>query len=609
MRPVPARWFELLTSREDLGGVLECLARTGKVQLETYSDVEQSEFLEQINAILSEFGTLAERYATFWPPPRPPDGEHHTIDVRVVERVIGTLRDWARAAEPLIAEHHQLTREINSLRLIHEWLGSTSDGEFPDLEKLAAAGPTLSARLYALPPKTWPTTVSPSLLLHKIETDEQNFVLAAGKARQVEMLDETMRGLKARCLSIPAWLPASHTDAVRAIEQRWQEIEERQHAIDQRLGELKRKHDLPAVLAHMRFLRWMANEVPQMATTEHFAWVTGWTSDRDGSALTNRLDKCGMEHLVRFPPAPERAVSPMILSNPAWARSFEVFGKLMGTPSSQDVDPSAIVAIVAPLMFGYMFGDIGQGAVLVAAGLWLRRKYPALSLLIPGGVMAMVFGALFGTVFANENIVPALWLHPLDEPLPVLVVALIFGIGVITLGIVLDAVQAYWSGHGLAWLLSRAGILCAYLALLGALLNPALLWLAAIGVAWFIGGEALGNGSHRLQRAGEAIAEAVETLLQLLVNTVSFIRIGAFALAHAGLSVAVMGIAEAFASVPAKLAVYVVGNLFILVLEGLIVGIQATRLVLFEFFIRFLRVEGRAFRPLSAPENSNGGKT
>ncbi|MBT8443766.1 MAG: ATPase, partial [Gammaproteobacteria bacterium] len=318
---------------------------------------------------------------------------------------------------------------------------------------------------------------------------------------------------------------------------------------------------------------------------------------------------CGLDHLIRFPPAPARAISPMILHNPMWARSFEVFGKLMGTPSAEDVDPSTIVAFVAPLMFGYMFGDIGQGAILLAAGLWLRRRYPALALLIPGGIMAMVFGVLFGTVFANENIVPALWLHPLDDPLPVLLVALIFGIGVITLGIVLDAVQAYWSGHGLAWWQSRAGILCTYLSLLGSLLNPALLWLAALGVAWFVGGEALSHAGKRLQRAGEAIAEAVETLLQLLVNTVSFIRIGAFALAHAGLSVAVMGIAEAFVSVPAKLAVYVVGNLFILVLEGLVVGIQATRLVLFEFFIRFLRVEGRAFRPLSAPENSNGGQT
>ncbi|MFW2403519.1 MAG: hypothetical protein ACN4GT_02050, partial [Gammaproteobacteria bacterium] len=450
MRPVPARWFELLTSRENLGAVLECLARTGKVQLETYSDATHSESLEQIRAVLDEFTSLSERYSTFWPPPQPPDGDQHTIDLRVIEQVIGTLREWARQAEPLITEHHQLTREFNSLRLIRDWLDSMPDIDYPNLENLAAAGPIMSARLYALPTGTWPTTVGPSVLLHKVETDSRNFVLGAGKAHEIKLLDETMRGLKARCLDIPAWLPAGRANASREIGERRRKIEARQEVIDQRLGDLSTQQDLPALLAHMRFLNWMAREVPQMATTEHFAWVTGWTSDPDGAALESRLDKCGLDHLIRFPPAPERAISPMILHNPAWARSFEVFGKLMGTPSSEDVDPSTIVAFVAPLMFGYMFGDIGQGAVLVAAGLWLRRQYPALALLIPGGVMAMVFGVLFGTVFANENVVPALWLHPLDDPLPVLLVALFFGIGVITLGIVLDAVQAYWSGQGLA---------------------------------------------------------------------------------------------------------------------------------------------------------------
>jgi V/A-type H+-transporting ATPase subunit I len=97
------------------------------------------------------------------------------------------------------------------------------------------------------------------------------------------------------------------------------------------------------------------------------------------------------------------------------------------------------------------------------------------------------------------------------------------------------------------------------------------------------------------------IGELVERLLELAVNTVSFVRVGAFALAHAGLAMAVASLAAATGSTAAGLLVLVLGNLTILALEGLIVGIQTTRLVLFEFFIRFVRAEGREFDPLKPP--------
>ena len=88
-------------------------------------------------------------------------------------------------------------------------------------------------------------------------------------------------------------------------------------------------------------------------------------------------------------------------------------------------------------------------------------------------------------------------------------------------------------------------------------------------------------------------------MLQLGVNTVSFVRVGAFALAHAGLCVAVVGIAEAAGA--AYWPVLVLGNAAIVALEGLVVGIQTTRLILFEFFIRFLSARGRPFEPLLPP--------
>jgi V/A-type H+-transporting ATPase subunit I len=61
----------------------------------------------------------------------------------------------------------------------------------------------------------------------------------------------------------------------------------------------------------------------------------------------------------------------------------------------------------------------------------------------------------------------------------------------------------------------------------------------------------------------------------------------------------VVGIAEA--SGAAYWPVLVIGNAAIIALEGLVVGIQTTRLILFEFFIRFLSAQGRPFEPLTPP--------
>jgi V/A-type H+-transporting ATPase subunit I len=132
-----------------------------------------------------------------------------------------------------------------------------------------------------------------------------------------------------------------------------------------------------------------------------------------------------------------------------------------------------------------------------------------------------------------------------------------------------------------------------------------MLWLAPLAAAWYLLGALLTAPAHRLAALGRAAAQFVERGLQLFVNTLSFARVGAFALAHAGLSAAVVGLGEAAGGAGYWL-VLVVGNVLILALEGLVVGIQTTRLLLFEFFARFLRGTGRAFRPLAPPFAAGG---
>jgi V/A-type H+-transporting ATPase subunit I len=132
---------------------------------------------------------------------------------------------------------------------------------------------------------------------------------------------------------------------------------------------------------------------------------------------------------------------------------------------------------------------------------------------------------------------------------------------------------------------------------------PGSLTVTMFGLGWYLAGS-LGNISNKpLARAAAALGSLVEQLMQLLINSISFVRVGAFALAHAGLSLAFTIMAESTGSLVAGLLLMLLGNVIVILLEGLVVTIQTTRLVLFEFFIRFLRGSGRAFRPLLMPQH------
>ncbi len=97
---------------------------------------------------------------------------------------------------------------------------------------------------------------------------------------------------------------------------------------------------------------------------------------------------------------------------------------------------------------------------------------------------------------------------------------------------------------------------------------------------------------------GMSLAEA---LITYLANTVSFARVGAFALSHAGLMIAVFSLEAIVRGLPGgsfwAVITLILGNALVIALEGLIVFVQCLRLEYYEFFSKFFEGTGRPYRP------------
>ncbi len=598
IRPVPARWFEILTIGADAARALEGLAQTGAVELEVEAGAERRLLLPDTDDLLKAFREMARTHGGHWPAAAPlahrPDHPR-----RLLESAWSRLTAWRGEADPLIRRIETLSHEIADLELLDTALREIR-ADCPDLTRLATAGPHLAARLFVLPPRARLRDPPQRVILETWVTAAAAHVLAVGPQAAVRDLEAQIPGLQGRVVPLPRWLPSDPTQASVVTAERLAALLDERRAMEADIAALSTDHDVAGAVGDFALIDWLGRHAGDLAGSERLAWITGWTSDDDGDTLQAALDQRGVRCLLRLLPEPPGADAPLVLRNPRWARAFEVFAGMIGTPTRDEADPSLLLAVVAPLMFGFMFGDVGQGLVLIVVGLIYGKRMPVLRLLVPGGIAAVAFGFLFGSVFCREDLIPALWIHPLGEPLTLLAVALAGGVVLLGIGLLLDAVQSLWRGDGRSWVFRQAGFVVTYLALLTSIAWRPALWAALAGAVWYVAGAVVLAHRDRRVEAGIAFAEFVEQTAQLLVNTVSFARVGAFALAHAGLSAAIVGVAEVFGGLGFWVTL-VLGNLLVIALEGLVVGIQTTRLVLFEFFIRFLRGGGRSFKPLEPP--------
>ncbi len=601
LRTRPARWFEALIPRPSAARAVELLAASGCVQLE--KERGRVAALPDLSALaqpLDAYRVLRQRYRGYWPAPDFPRTSRDDLLEDRLAAALAQVQRWEQQAVPRVQRIEALHRERHDLRRIAEFLNLVVDRDDLDLGAVATARPPLAGVLLALADPAPVPAIAESIVVAHAGIAPTRYLLALGPDAEIRELAQAVGGREAQLLPLPAWLAGTPARALAQVSERIEALDLELEAQFAELSTLADAGGLRGALGELHRLEWFARHLEGIPVSEYLARVTGWTCAATAEVLSQPLQDAGIAGVMSFLPAPRGMYPPTLTDNPWWARPFELFVKLVGTPGRNEADPTLLVAFIAPLLFGYMFGDVGQGAILLGAGLWLRKRWPALGMLIPGGLLAMVFGVAFGSVFCNERLLAPLWLAPLENPLTVLGAPLALGAALILAGLVLQGVEEHWAGRGKAWFEADAGLIALYTGLWLVIWQRAAgAALIAAGTLWFVLGPALQPPRERHESLGAHAGELLERLLQLGVNSLSFLRVGAFAIAHAGLAAAVTSLAHAAGD--AGWLVLVLGNVLILVLEGLVVSVQTTRLILFEFFVRFVRAEGRPFRALIPP--------
>lgn len=604
MRPGHTLWFELLVTHDDLTDALEALARTGCIELELLEHTHMQMDLQDLQLRLQAFTRLERYYKSLWPKPDTGMSPFNGSPAKVFDMALDCIQDWEKEVQPQIQRLDIVNNRLTDLQLLQKFL-SAEEMNGLDYSLLSTSGANICARLFMQSNNCRLQNIPATVLWQEYATSGHQFLLLVAAVDDLNALSAELTNNKYTYIPLPS-LPAKRKDALRMISDKQAQFSAYQQHLQVVIDSLAIKFHLTQALGEISKMDWFLKSVPSLPVSKNFAWLSGWTSDRGGDRLHKALALQGSRALLHFPDAPENVSPPLMMHNPWWAKPFEIFASMLGTPGSNEADPSRVLAIMAPLLFGYMFGDVGQGFILLMCGVLLHNRWPFLRILIANGASAMLFGIAFGSIFGREDVIPALWLHPISQPLPVLAVPLIAGVFIILLGLTLSALESGWRGEWQRWLQVDAAVMVLYLAIISLFFIPEPAMVVIVGaLLWYlVGNLILAAGKPlkgRLLAVLIAIGSLFESMMQLILNTLSFVRVGAFALAHAGLSMAFNIMADSANSLVLALLLMLLGNIIVIVLEGLVVSIQTTRLILFEFFIRFLQANGRVFRPLTGP--------
>lgn len=482
------------------------------------------------------------------------------------------------------------------------------------------------------------------------EDAQKPVVWILGSKTNSDVLERAAKSAYLNPLSLPdefSGTPEQITGLLRKeIESSKQKISDQEANLVKLAGSYKT--NLQQMLWDVHISRVLADAIVRFGQLRHTYVVVGWVPTSELETLTSRLKEVSREVLiesVQTGRSGHHSQVPVALSTNRWLKPIQMLVGTYGHPSYGELDPTLLMAFTFPFLYGAMFGDLGQGAVLLVLGLLMHNRIlmkgmQSLGLLIAYcGASAAVFGYLYGSIFGFEGHLiekylhfhfEPVWFSPMENILGILSIAIDAGIIILMFSFLLGMLNNIRSRDWAHLLFGHTGIaafifyIC-FLAMLGGFLGdtalapkvavainslplPFTTLLAVFGVLVMFGGffRNMVEGHTLIEGKGiggfmmfliQSLMDLIETVISMLSNTLSFIRVGAFAVAHGGLSLAIFSLAGEEADLGFWITI-VLGNIFIIGFEGLIVGIQTMRLHYYEILGKFFHGGGMQFEPL-----------
>jgi V/A-type H+-transporting ATPase subunit I len=484
-------------------------------------------------------------------------------------------------------------------------------------------------------------------------------VLAAASRKGRFALDSELKKHSFVPIAIPEGYTGVPAELLSGLEDRLSASKQTLAGIAREKLRLKDEYgpDLRRLFGDYRMAIMVEDIKGKLRATKETYVLSGWVPEDSVKSLVEDLEKHtgGRTAIRAFNPDEIEEVRagrekvPVSLEHGSFIKGFERVVFSYGAPLYGTVDPTPFVAFSFTVLFGIMFGDLGQGLVLLLLGVLMgRTAVKALASfrhfsapLIAVGAASMVMGLLNGAVFTNETLLegPTLAVtgfltgHPVERILRIMPergsvekLFYFFGftlaVGVIfnSIGLLVNIVnqcilkryeKAFFAKTGLA------GVLLFWYAVfiaLRLLFGGRFAWIDSLGIGIPLAGIFFGpvvwrivSGERPVLEQGfmvfivEGFVEILETVSTYVSNTVSFLRVGAFALSHAVLSFIIFTLSEMVSDQMAgpvlSFIIMAAGNTVIILLEGMIVAIQVVRLQYYEFFSKFFTETGVEFAP------------
>lgn len=427
--------------------------------------------------------------------------------------------------------------------------------------------------------------------------------------------DRVLRALAFRELT-PEMTEGTASDGIAAVRTERTRLQQERTEIEASLEDMARTHHttLEAMAEELGVMREREDASPLFGETRSLIVMQGWARTRD---LPRILSLCDQSADGLFFCTTESASGdvPSAFAHPRWLAPYGFLTAMFGMPAYGKIDPTLFLAPVLVFTFGLMLGDAGYGILLfLIAFLVLRGAghapgtvHDLAVVLCACGVAGTVFGLLMGSFFGNLPAffgitLPFTVIEPLNDPLALLILALVIGIVHLNLGLGIAAHEHLRCGEHRemlfsegTWFLLQPTAAVLILTFFGwAAFSPLVTTVAWAGAAAGIAGILWANGPL-----------GFFSLTGYLGDWLSYARILALALATSGIAMMINILSGMIAGIGpvfliAGILFAVIGHAANLILQCLGGFIHALRLQYVEFFGRFFDAGGRAFSPFAA---------